>query len=89
MDVTKLNLGQNFLLVDYIPSYKVEKKSFFILFYPPTLNVICFVEKNSKFSRFCLYIYESGTVKIDCPVQIFTKMMEYLKILEYRLLVYR
>ena len=31
--------------------------------------------------------YESDTVKIDCPVQLFRKMINYLKI-KYRLLVY-
>ena len=30
--------------------------------------------------RFCLCIFESDTVKSDCPVQIFKKMMKYLKI---------
>ena len=28
---------------------------------------------------FCLYIFEIDTVKSDCPVQIFRKMMRYLK----------
>ena len=37
--------------------------------------------------RFCLSIFESDTVKSDCPVQIFRKMIKYLKI-KYRLLVY-
>ena len=32
-------------------------------------------------------IFEGDTVKSDCPVQIFRKMMIYLKI-SYRLLVY-
>ena len=32
-------------------------------------------------------IFESDTVKSDCPVQIFGKMMNYLKI-QYRLLVF-
>ena len=36
---------------------------------------------------FCLCIFESDTFKIDCPAQIFRKMMKYLKI-QYRLLVY-
>ena len=31
--------------------------------------------------------FESDTVKSDCPIQIFRKMIKYLKIL-YRLLVY-
>ena len=39
------------------------------LFYPPTLNIICFVEKNNSFLRFCLCIFESDTVKSDCPMQ--------------------
>ena len=37
------------------------------------------VEKNFFF-RFCLCIFESDTVKSDCPVMIFRKMMKYLKI---------
>ena len=32
------------------------------------------------FLRFCLCIFESGTVKSDCPLQIFRKMMKYIKI---------
>ena len=44
------------------------------------VNIICFVEKNNIFLRFCLCIIESDTVKSDCPVQIFRKMMKYLKI---------
>ena len=58
---------------------KVGKKSNLIskkenLFYPPTLNIICFVEKNNIFLRFCLCIFESDTVKSDYPVQIFRKI---------------
>ena len=30
--------------------------------------------------RFCLCIFESDTVKSDCPIQIFMKMMNYLKV---------
>ena len=44
-----------------------------------TLIIICFFEKKI-FLRFCLCIFESGTVKSDCPVQIFRKIMKYLKI---------
>ena len=33
--------------------------------------------------RFCLGIFESDTVKSDCPVQIFSKMMKYIKIKVY------
>ena len=36
--------------------------------------------------RFCLCIFESYIVKSDCPVQIFRKMIKYLKI-QNRLLV--
>ena len=45
-------------------------------------NIICFVEKNNLFLRFCLCIFESDTVKSDCPVsvQILRKMMKYFKI---------
>ena len=50
----------------------------FFLFYPPTLKINCLVEKNNIFLRFCLCIFESDTVK--SPVQIFRKMMKYLKI---------
>ena len=53
---------------------KVGKKLIsknFCLFYPP---------KNCLFLRFCLCIFESDTIKIDCPVEIFRKMMKYLKI---------
>ena len=32
------------------------------------------------FLRFCLCISESDTVKSDCPIQIFRKMIKYLKI---------
>ena len=39
------------------------------------------------FLRFCLCFFESETVKTDCPVQIFRKMLKYLKIY-YRLLFY-
>ena len=31
------------------------------------------------FLRFCLCIFESDTVKNDCPDPIFRKMMKYLK----------
>ena len=48
---------------------KVEKKSL-KLFYPPTLDIICFVEKNNIFLRFCLCIFDSDTVKSDSLVQI-------------------
>ena len=41
----------------------------FFIFYPPTLNIICFVENNNIFLRFCLRIFESDTVKSDCPMQ--------------------
>ena len=59
---------------------KVEKKKKFIskiifLFYLPTLNIVCFVEKKNIFLRFCLCIFESDTVKSDCPVQIFREMI--------------
>ena len=65
---------------------KVEKKlitKIIFIFYPPTLNIICYLGKNNIFLRFCLCIFESDTVKSDCPVQ----MIKYLKI-QYRLLVY-
>ena len=45
----------------------ISKKIF--LFYLPTLNIICFVYKNNIFLRFSLCIFESGTVKSDCPMQ--------------------
>ena len=46
------------------------------LFYSPTLNIICFIEKNNIFLRFCLCIFESDTVKSDCPMHIFSKKNE-------------
>ena len=56
------------------------KKKLFIL----TLNI---EKKIIYFLRFCLCIFESDTVKSDCPVQIIRKMIKYLKIY-YKLLVY-
>ena len=50
-------------------------------FYLPTLYIICFVEKDNIFLRFCLCIFESDTVKSDFPIQIFRKMIKYLKLL--------
>ena len=29
---------------------------------------------------FCLCIFDSDTIKSDCPMQIFRKIMKYLKI---------
>ena len=45
------------------------------------------LKKNKIFLRVCLCFFESDTVKSNCPVQIFRKMIKYSKI-EYRLLVY-
>ena len=56
----------------------ISKKNF--LFYPPTLNIYVWLKKNYIFLRFCLCIFENGTVKSDGPVQIFRKMMKFLKI---------
>ena len=33
-----------------------------------------------KKNEICLCIFESDTVKSDCPVQIFRKMIKHLKI---------
>ena len=70
----------------YKPSYcnfpESKRKKLFakiIFLYLPNLNIICFLEKKI-FLRFCLCIFESGTVKSDCPVQIFKKMMKCFKI---------
>ena len=63
-------LGQNFLFVDLrtVNFQNVEKNlKHFSLFYPRTLNIICFVEK--IFLRFCLCIFENDAVKSDCPMQ--------------------
>ena len=38
--------------------------------------------------RFCLGIFESDTVKSDCPVQIFRKMMKYIKFTSLDLLCF-
>ena len=52
---------------------KVEKiiiiSKFCFPFYLPTLNFICFVEKDNIFLRFCLIIFESDTVKSEYPMQ--------------------
>ena len=66
-------LGLIFLLVDVQPSYcnfleSRKKKSKICVFYPPTLNIICFVENRNIFLRFCLRIFESDTAKSDCPM---------------------
>ena len=45
------------------------------MFYPPTLNLICFVEKNNIFLRF----FESDTVKVIALSRFFRKIMKYLK----------
>ena len=41
--------------------------------------MICFVEKSNIFLRFCLSVFESDTVKNDCPIQAFKKMMKNFK----------
>ena len=66
-----------FLLVDlrtlllYFPESrkKINFNFFIFLFYPPTLNIICFVEKKNIFLRVFLCIFEGDTVKSDCPMQ--------------------
>ena len=77
-----------FLIVDlqtlegfYCNFLESRKKNSTIVFefYLPTLNIICFVEKNDIFLRFCLCIFESGTVKSDCPVQSFRNNDEIFK----------
>ena len=65
---------------EYITGAFLKSFSIFFLFYSPTLNIICFVEKMYIFLRSCLSIFESDTVKIDCPIHIFSKMIKYLKI---------
>ena len=37
-------------------------------------------EQINRFLRVCLCIFESDTVKSDCPVQNFRKKIKYLKI---------
>ena len=84
-----------FLLVDlrtlllYFPESRKKVKfifkSFFFYFIC-RLNIFCLVKK-FFFWRFSLCIFESDTVKSDCPVQILRKMMKYIKI-KYRPLVY-
>ena len=56
---------------------KSRGKSFLYIVYPLTLNIICFVEKKNWLF---LCISESDTVKSDCPMQTFRKIMKYLKI---------
>ena len=50
---------------------KVEKNNskLMFLFYPLTLNIICFVETNKIFLSFYLCIFESDTVESDCSMQ--------------------
>ena len=63
-----MNQARIFLLADlqtrllYFPESRKKNKS---SFYPPTIS--CLVEKKI-FLRFCLCIFESDTVKSDCPV---------------------
>ena len=47
-----------------------------------TLNIICFLEKNNIFLRFCLCIFESDTVKSDCPMQIFRKIIIFKDLIQ-------
>ena len=54
---------------------EVERSKNYFLFYPPSLNIICFVEKKNIFLRFCLRIFESDTV-----IELCMKIMKYLKI---------
>ena len=66
---------------NFLKRRKKILKIFFFFYNWPTLNIICFVEKyNYIFLRFYLCIFESDTVKSDCPVQIFRKIVKYLKI---------
>ena len=77
---------KNSSLAETLPSYcnfPESRKKFYLkiisLFYMPTLNIICFVENEYFFFlRFCLCIFESDTVKSDCLVQIFRKILKYL-----------
>ena len=84
-----MGLGQNFFISWFtnpptVIFRKVGKKKLilknFFLFYPPTLSIICFVEKKNIFMKFCLCIFESDTVKSDSPVQFFRKMIKFSKI---------
>ena len=81
-------LGQNFFISWFTnpPTaiFQKEEKNIIskiiFLFYPPILNIICLGEKNNIFLRFFLCIFESDTVKSDCPIQIFRKIMRDIKI---------
>ena len=61
----------------YKPSYcnfpesrnKIINFYFFYIFYPPTVNIICFVDKNKMFLRFFLCNFVGDTVQSDCPMQ--------------------
>ena len=57
----------------------ISKMIFFILSADSKLSFVS-LKKNNIFLKFCLCIFESDTVKNDCPVQIFRKIMKYLKI---------
>ena len=54
----------------------VKKSKITSIFNPPTLNIICFVEKNI-FEVLSVY-FERDTVKTDCRIQILRKMINYL-----------
>ena len=62
------------------PESRKKNSKIIFLFYPQTLNVICFIAKNNIFLRFCLCNFETDTVKSNFPIQIFMKMMKYLKV---------
>ena len=53
----------------------------------PTLNIICFVEKNDIFLRFCLYFMRETLLKVIALSRFLGKMIRYLNFI-YRLLVY-
>ena len=63
----------NWKSVDWDIKNQIKQNKFFLIRY-------------WVFLRFCLCNFESDTVKSDWPIQVFMKMMKYLKV--YRLLVY-
>ena len=58
------------------PTVICRKVDFFYLFYPSTLNIISFVEKNNLFLRFCLCI--SVCVCVFSRVPLLKVIMKYL-----------
>ena len=68
--------------------FQKEEKNLNLFFFILSADSKYYLFSSKKCLRFRLCIFESDTVKSDCPVQSFKKkMMKYSKI-KYRLFVY-